>query len=233
MARKAPAPAKRPRGRPAKPEGERKRGILAMRIRDEMKATLSRRAAANRRSVSEEAEALLEQALQTPAVLDQALDLAFGRQVSGLILALARLIREVSNYASFASIDGPRPAINLFSDPYVFDQAVTGITRLLEAMRPEGEISIPKFSHAPNMTGFWRLFGVIFAGNVLHSIMHDPQPPEIEEWAAPIREKLGVQVVHRIQEFIMREQLRADQLRADEADQFAAQLRDDTEYRDG
>jgi hypothetical protein len=63
--------------------------------------------------------------------------------------------------------------------------------------------------------------------------MHDPQPPEIEEWAAPIREKLGVQVVHRIQEFIMREQLRADQLRADEADQFAAQLRDDTEYRDG
>lgn len=56
------APAKK-RGRPPIPPAQRRRGILAMRIRDGMKAALAERADHNQRSLSEEAEFLLEQAM--------------------------------------------------------------------------------------------------------------------------------------------------------------------------
>jgi hypothetical protein len=103
MVKKSTDARKRARGRPRKPDAERKRGSFAMRIRDEMKAALSRRAVENQRSISEEGEALLEQALQAPAVLDQAFDLTYGPQVSGLILLLARVIRDTGSSAGFTT----------------------------------------------------------------------------------------------------------------------------------
>ena len=74
-----PTNQKRPRGRPPQPEGVRRRSNLTLRVRDETKAALERNAAANGRSLSEEAETLLDQALRSPQMLEQAFDLALDR----------------------------------------------------------------------------------------------------------------------------------------------------------
>lgn len=59
-----PETAKRGRGRPPKAEGERKRNNLTMRLRDETKNKLQGAAAANTRSLSEEAEARLDRSFE-------------------------------------------------------------------------------------------------------------------------------------------------------------------------
>jgi plasmid stability protein len=192
---------KRPRGRPAKPVLERKRNILSMRVRDDMRAELARRAAAHQRSVSEEAEAILESVLQSGTLLDQALVLAFGSQITGLALLLARVARETRVRLSFAK----RPPVEPLSEAFIFDQMVRAITRALEAIRPTGEIKQPKVIADLRKAGHHRAahveenIGEAYAVGVLCAVANDPKSqPWLLEATAPIRDKLGPESSHTV-----------------------------------
>ena len=135
MAKRTQEPAKRGRGRPPKPDAERKRGVLAMRVRDNIREALATRAAANQRSMSEEAEYLLERAMQTQGPsLGEALDLAFDSEAAGVALVLAQVAHMVG---------GNSGAEEWLSSPYAFAQVTEGVTEVLEAMRPQGDVTEP------------------------------------------------------------------------------------------
>src|SRR6476646_6143607 len=112
-----PTNQKRPRGRPPQPEGVRRRSNLTLRIRDETKAALERNAADNGRSLSEEAETLLDQALRSPQLLEQAFDLALDRPGAGLLMALVRVIRDVARGAAFVTTNR-ESGDDWFNSPY-------------------------------------------------------------------------------------------------------------------
>lgn len=62
---------KRPRGRPRQPENVRRRASVTLRIRDQTRAALEKHAAANVRSLSEEAETRLDQSLNDDAIMKE------------------------------------------------------------------------------------------------------------------------------------------------------------------
>lgn len=130
----ADAPKRRP-GRPAKSPAGPKRANLKLRIHQNTRAALEQRAAQNGRSLSEEAEALIEQAMQSLDVFMQGLDFAVGEDSAALALLIGRIANSVGANAKQRS--------SWLTDPYAFDQVVQGITAALEALRPSGEIIEP------------------------------------------------------------------------------------------
>jgi hypothetical protein len=64
-----------------------------MRLRDDTKAALEREAARNQRSLSEEVEARIERSLAGNAVLEEAWELAYGRQGRDVMRLVGHVIR--------------------------------------------------------------------------------------------------------------------------------------------
>src|SRR4051812_29559407 len=95
--------AKRGRGRPAAPEAERRRSNLSLRVRTETRSALEEAAAQNGRSLSEEAELRLDYTVRAEQGAEQLLDFAYGRPLSGLLLLMARVLREAGSNAGFAT----------------------------------------------------------------------------------------------------------------------------------
>jgi plasmid stability protein len=201
-----PVPTK-PRGRPPQPENVRRRSNLTLRIRDETKDALERRAAANGRSLSEEAETLLDRALRSTALLEQALTLAFGRQAAEVLLVLGRTMNSVGLNAALAS-RGSEHADTWLNDPYASDQVAKGIGRILEALRPAGEIILPRRdAHAKiDESGSNRLYqrlGIRLARDILEGIAGSGLI--YLDWGESTREKLGPDLVKRIAESLQPE----------------------------
>jgi hypothetical protein len=202
-----PAAAKRPRGRPRKSREERKRNTIAVRARDELKSALERSAAANQRSLSEEAEMRLEQSFRAQGMLDQALELAFGRQSAAVVLLIGRLMREVGTYAALASGRMPDTAGGWLADPFAFDQVRMAINRALDAVRPDGEVVVPLRTGqtiGPDI-GHADIYGHLGAGLAqvaLSAIVGHGITGDLQSWGEKIRARLGPEIVDRIAEHI-------------------------------
>jgi len=117
-----------PRRRGRRPK-DQKRLPLSIRITPALRARLLSAAAANGRSVTQEAELRLEQSVDQERSLIDALELGFGRQVAGLMLAIGYLIKDVP--------PARRPGdIGWLSNPEVLRAIVESINLLLQAIDP-------------------------------------------------------------------------------------------------
>jgi hypothetical protein len=217
MPGKSQASPGRRRGRPPKPDAERKRRILAMRMRDATMATLTQRAAANGRSLSEEAEARIEHSLHAGDMLEQALDLALGRPGAGLILAIVHVVRDVARGAAFVTTNrhGGDDWVN---SPYAFEQVSRAIAAMLEALRPEGDVTPPlppDWTPGSETAKKLRTWGDYGAQQILAAVVgrtenfrpragdfvHEQDDPSMQ-WVLPVRERLGPAVIGRIKKRI-------------------------------
>jgi hypothetical protein len=177
---------------------------LKVRMKEPLRERIEAAARARGISMNAEAVARLEESFRDESLLPQILDFAFGCQLSGLVLLLARVARETGVRISFDGKAAPAEPLN---DPHVFDQMVRAITRALEAIRPPGEIKQPKVVADLRKAGLDRLarthenIGEGFANGVLLAVAGDPASQGwLKEVATPIRDKLGPDVVHRIAE---------------------------------
>ena len=198
-----PTNQKRPRGRPPQPEGVRRRSNLTLRVRDETKAALERNAAANGRSLSEEAETLLDEALRSPQLLDQAFDLALGHAPAGLVMLLVRAMQIVGSEAGIVATTGHFVADGWLAAPYAFGQVAAALEAIIEAPRPEGAASPPK---APLGAGRdWNrrvaTLGRATAQRLLADVV-GTDGDAMSQWHAGTRERLGPQIVERIKKNI-------------------------------
>ena len=149
--KKAPLP-KTPEPKMGRPVEFGERHPLGLRVTKEVKQKLTEAANASGRSQSQEAELRLEQTFNSGSTLFDALDLAYGRHWTGILLALAHC----------AQLTGTRGlAVNTWEfdgcedwvkDPYAYDQAVKAVNTILEAFRPKGDVSakpVGDYRHLP------------------------------------------------------------------------------------
>jgi hypothetical protein len=139
---------------------------LGLRVTRETKQKLDQAAHASGRSQSQEAELRLEQSFNSASALFDALDLAYGRHWTGLLLLLAQVAQLTGTRAVSASQFNYNGCEDWVSDPYAYDQAVRAMTFALEAFRPRGKVVLPVQNYGLPEESWWRL-GEGYARQVL------------------------------------------------------------------
>jgi hypothetical protein len=136
---------KRGRGRPPKAIEARKRNNVTIRVRDALKQQLETQAEANQRSLSEETEARLERSFDRQGLL-AALELAFGRQMAGVLIALGSIMTLYgSTTVRRKSIrDKNHPAGTWLSDSDAYGLAMAAAVDFLDRARPPIQSPDPK-----------------------------------------------------------------------------------------
>lgn len=157
------------RGRPRE-FGERL--PLGLRVTKELKRKLREISHESGRSLSQEAEFRLEQTFKSSSTLFEALDLAYGRHTTGLLLALGLAMQTTGTRGLMLSqwkFDGSEDWI---TDPYAFDQAVRAVNTILEAFRPPGSTKIagPPDLRRALPQGSFEVVGKGFAEGLLETL---------------------------------------------------------------
>ena len=182
---------KRKPGRPGRPRTVGERVPLGLRVTPELKAKLDSAAKDSGRSQSQEVELRLEQSLRSEGALYEALDLAYGRELTAVVLTLARALHFTGTRTAFVSKFTEEGIEKWMSNPYAFDQAISAANVVLEAFRPEGKVEVPTHI-ALDFSGLTTPLDELGEGygqNVLAAVEKTPQ--EREEWARPIAERLA------------------------------------------
>lgn len=169
------------RGRPFLGDAA-KRASFNTRLRGDLKARLDAAAKDAGRSLSEEIEHRLETSITAEQHLDQALELWLGPTLCGLVLIVAKAMRDTGMYVGFASTGTLEGSANWPRDPAAYDEAVKAAIAVLEHYRPEGEI-VPVDPRAGDGAGF--------AAGVIAMVAGRFATGEIKEWAARRRAQLG------------------------------------------
>ena len=104
---------------------------MSFRVTPGFKAKLDQAAKESGRSLAQEIELRLERSLDEERHLTDALELGFGRQVAGLMLAIGYVIKEAH--------PGPRhpPDVGWLSNPDAFRIIVESVNLLLQAIDPK------------------------------------------------------------------------------------------------
>jgi hypothetical protein len=176
-------------GRPARALTPGERVPMSFRVRPELKEKMDRWAEASGRSVAQEVELRLEQSSTNEATVEQGLDFSFGRRLAALLRLFGRVALDVGPIAAFQKTGKHDDAINWLSEPFAYDQVVKGVTLVLEALRPDGDIAPP--------TGNAESLHERMASGALIAIKDRECGGELGDWARPVRERLG-EIVDRI-----------------------------------
>lgn len=139
-------------GRPKRELEPGERVHLGFRVTPELKDRVERAAQASGRSLSQESEFRLEFSFHREDLLEDALKLAYGREVTGVLMYLGYVMDLMVTWASMrraAESDGRMDwnlslyaRNNWASDPFMYDmvmEAAETLIQLLRAARPEGE----------------------------------------------------------------------------------------------
>src|SRR5262249_26486054 len=175
-----------PRGRPRAARKAGERATLSLRITAALFEKLDADAKAKGRALSNEAEARLESSFQDQDRARFFADFYFGRELSALLEIVGRALRDAGTHAAHLSTRGDGPP-NWIENPYAFAVAVEALMRVIEAVRPTGEIKAPP----PRIPAEAKL-GEAIANGLLSAIVHEASPQDfMEQWAAGIRLRLG------------------------------------------
>ena len=175
---------------------------LKLRMKEPLRASLAK--AAKKRGVSLNFEAVerLGRSIHHEGLFPQALELAFGKRLAGMLLVIGRAMDEAGTLAAFSEADvseGARARINWMDSSYAFDQAVQAVTVVLEDLRPAGDRA-PK--RRPTSGSKDVELDAVLAASKLHlgsglaktllgALRGESLTAELKEWAGPVRKMLG------------------------------------------
>ena len=177
---------------------------MSFRVTPEFKAKLDRATGQTGRSLMQEIEQRLEASFQDDRRLEDALDLAFGEQLSALLMLLAYTMRDVGMMAHYTNriasgeIVGPDPQPDWMADAFSYDQVVKAVNSIFRAFRPEGD-RLPDYiaaagdeTHSPQ--NIW-----YNASRYLVAVADpDRDAADLDTRWSKIREKLGDAVLDRL-----------------------------------
>ena len=175
----------RPRTRPPK-EGQRL--TISVRVTPRLRTLLDESAQESGRSMSQEAEALLERTFEFRNSLRETLELAYGKHLAGLMLVIGDTVAKTAATIQGASIvatpKGERPRKYNFnrclSDSWTYAEIAEAIEVLMRELRPPGSGEPPKavLDALASMKGI----GHEYATDTLQ-LLNDPGEDRIQ-WAA-------------------------------------------------
>ncbi len=126
----------RPRKKAPKP-GDRV--SLGLRVTSETKAALDDAAARSGRSQSQEAELRLERSFHDQRLMYDALELAYGATLAGLLLAVGDAMKNTARMAWFPMED----LVPWHAHPLGFDEVIDSANTVLMAFRPDTDDAAP------------------------------------------------------------------------------------------
>jgi hypothetical protein len=179
-------PSKR-RGRPTTPATPGERGTVSLRMTAELKGRIDEEAKSKGRAFSHEAELRLEQSFQKDgSFLSQALELAYGPAIAGVVQVMAAAMSDASRSAVFMEAGNLDNIEQWPSSPYAYDQVMKAAVTVLDQFRPDGEVKQPK--RFPIV--FDAMVGVGAANRRLGALTGDVGSPELSRWVGPIKDQL-------------------------------------------
>jgi len=133
-------------GRPIRtPElGTGERVGLSLRVTPECKARLDRAAQDSGRSLSQEAERLIEASLGKEELLSGVLQLAYGRQLAALLMTLGYVMRWIGRERALGATHSFDAMDRWLEVPYAAAEAISAAKRVLEGYRPAGDPKFPE-----------------------------------------------------------------------------------------
>jgi hypothetical protein len=188
-------------GRPKKPVPAGTRTQIGIRVGADVKRLLDAAITESGRTQSQEAELRIDLTFRAQELLDQALEMTFGRQLAGLLLTLGRTISVTGRRGAFEATRSFEEMDRWMANPYAFNQVVEAVNEILTAFRPTGSTEFPKFKHAIRTAISPDYWGRDVAAGAL-SAVKDPEgvnaglPPEEqnldrERWARRANALLG------------------------------------------
>lgn len=128
------------------------RGNVTLRMRDELRAALQKKAEASGHSLSEVVEGLLERSQLDQQYAIGALDLVYGPRLTDVLLALGGVMKRVAEYQPFYKYVALRT--DWLDYPWKFDEVVRAAQVFLERLRPPGDVVPPVEAHL-TFGGVW------------------------------------------------------------------------------
>jgi hypothetical protein len=196
------------RGRPTKQSEPGARVSLGLKVTPEIKAKLDEAARHSGRTQSQEAELRLTESFRDQEIIERTLALAYGEQLTAIVLTLATVLKEGGPTWGFFSTS--EASKDWLADPYAFDQAARAIDRILDAMRPEGDPATPKMALGSHQTE--KLIGnagEVWANTALLALAGFPHGSFYERPMARLRPLLGP-IANRVRAFMARHFLNSE-----------------------
>ena len=154
----------------------------------------------------EEAAKRLEQSFRDQALLNQVLELAYGKRLGGLLLLIGRAMFDAGRHSAFTATRKLKDVENWLDIAYGYDQAVQAAHKVLEVLRPKGDTSPPNLqlsevvgsiegiSSDEMFDSLLKNFGVTVANGLLSLLQGREVRGELKDWAEPVIEMLGPMV---------------------------------------
>ena len=185
------------RDRPIKPAEASKRLSLGLKVTPQIKERLERAAEESGRTQSQEAEVRLELSFNREDLLGEAMSLAYGRELAGLLMMLGTTMHDVGRSAGFSATFTIEGANAWWSHSYAYDQVVQAVVRLLEAARPVGERRPPKGPDA-EARALRIKYGTDFANSMIDSVCGRVATERDGTEGDKLRRLLGPVIVKRL-----------------------------------
>jgi hypothetical protein len=135
--------AKPRKGRPpVSPEARRSKNFT-FRSREALHHQLGAAAKIAGRSISEEIEFRLDWSFFGQRATIEALDLAYSKELVGILLVIAETMSAVGPHAGFIATHAPEDSRNWLNNPYAFAQATQAAHAILDALKPPGDPTPP------------------------------------------------------------------------------------------
>lgn len=185
-------------GRPGREPTEGERVHLGFRVTPELKALVEKAAESSGRSQSQEAELRLERSFERQGLRGEVLAIEFGPELAGLLLMIGATLRDLGPQVGLMSTMTLEGAQRWLDDPFAFDQAVAATSKLLEALRPEGDASPP-----PAAAAIGADFGAGFANSTIGAVATAGEggiTQRLKADGAEIAKMLGPSLVARLKE---------------------------------
>jgi hypothetical protein len=177
-------------GRPLKPAETGKRVSLGLKVTSDIKQRLDAVAKLSGRTQSQEAEARLERSFRDEQLLPQLLEIAYGREVAGLLLALGSVMRDAGEHAGVRSTNSFGGAAEWFANPIAYEEARAAAATVLDALRPSRALPEAPEVNADAAAGL----GKQIADGMLEALSNSGREGIAGDRAAPIRKLLGAAV---------------------------------------
>lgn len=128
-------------GRPTKPPSPGTRASLGLKVTAQTKERIEAAARQSGRTQSQEAEWRLERSLDREDLLSDAMTLAYGRPLAGLLMMLGTVMQAAGQHA--AARKGELAPEAWLDDAYAFSQAARAAGAILETLAPAGDTIAP------------------------------------------------------------------------------------------
>lgn len=190
------------RGRPLNKAKPGTRVSLGLKVTATTKKRIDEAAIESGRTQSQEAELRLEQSFRDQELMFSALELAYGRRLSAMLIMLGEAMRFSGQRAGWDATFTLKGAENWLDLPFAYDQSIKAADSILKALRPKGDPSPPLRSHGgpPEIADPARIGEHVAAGILAEAASGLSDGPEGER-AERIHRALGKELAARLSAF--------------------------------